>query len=170
LLQNRADHTPVLIFAASMKQFSYGPRPTVRDPVPAPSKIAPTFRHFCNTSPYPPAGKTDSAAMLTTISLSRRYRQQRDPTQHRHEPPPGQMSIREEEPVIKGEVNWIIETKGRKWEGTEEKDLAISQWCERIPVFGDLLEDPLRFDSASVFTCFRIDFGMKPEKGPTRVQ
>jgi type III restriction enzyme len=32
----------------------------------------------------------------------------------------------------KGEVNWIIETKGRKWEGTEEKDLAMSQWCERI--------------------------------------
>ena len=31
-----------------------------------------------------------------------------------------------------GEVNWIIETKGRKWEGTEEKDLAMSQWCERI--------------------------------------
>jgi type III restriction enzyme len=32
----------------------------------------------------------------------------------------------------KGEVNWIIETKGRKWEGTEEKDLAMTQWCERI--------------------------------------
>jgi len=31
-----------------------------------------------------------------------------------------------------GEVNWIIETKGRKWEGTEAKDEAIGEWCERI--------------------------------------
>ena len=31
-----------------------------------------------------------------------------------------------------GEINWIIETKGRKWEGTDDKDLAMSQWCERI--------------------------------------
>ena len=31
-----------------------------------------------------------------------------------------------------GEVNWIIETKGRVWEGTEAKDEAIRYWCERI--------------------------------------
>lgn len=31
-----------------------------------------------------------------------------------------------------GEVNWIIETKGRVWEGTTAKDEAISEWCERI--------------------------------------
>lgn len=31
-----------------------------------------------------------------------------------------------------GEVNWIIETKGRVWEGTEAKDEAIKIWCERI--------------------------------------
>jgi type III restriction enzyme len=31
-----------------------------------------------------------------------------------------------------GEVNWIIETKGRVWEGTTAKDEAIRQWCERI--------------------------------------
>lgn len=31
-----------------------------------------------------------------------------------------------------GEVNWIIETKGRVWEGTEAKDEAIRSWCERI--------------------------------------
>lgn len=31
-----------------------------------------------------------------------------------------------------GEVNWIIETKGRVWEGTEAKDEAIRDWCERI--------------------------------------
>jgi len=32
----------------------------------------------------------------------------------------------------KGEVNWIIETKGRVWEGTEAKDEAIIDWCARI--------------------------------------
>ena len=31
-----------------------------------------------------------------------------------------------------GEVNWIIETKGRVWEGTEVKDQALKTWCERI--------------------------------------
>lgn len=32
----------------------------------------------------------------------------------------------------KGEVNWIVETKGRVWEGTTAKDDAIQEWCERI--------------------------------------
>ncbi|MBL0058524.1 MAG: DEAD/DEAH box helicase family protein [Elusimicrobia bacterium] len=31
-----------------------------------------------------------------------------------------------------GEVNWIIETKGRVWEGTAAKDEAIGGWCDRI--------------------------------------
>ncbi len=31
-----------------------------------------------------------------------------------------------------GEVNWIIETKGRVWEGTTAKDEAIRDWCERV--------------------------------------
>ena len=31
-----------------------------------------------------------------------------------------------------GEVNWIIETKGRVWEGTVAKDEAIQDWCERV--------------------------------------
>lgn len=31
-----------------------------------------------------------------------------------------------------GSVNWIIETKGRVWEGTTAKDDAINDWCERI--------------------------------------
>jgi type III restriction enzyme len=31
-----------------------------------------------------------------------------------------------------GEINWIIETKGRVWEGTEAKDDAMRSWCERI--------------------------------------
>lgn len=31
-----------------------------------------------------------------------------------------------------GEVNWIIETKGRVWEGTTAKDEALGVWCSRI--------------------------------------
>jgi type III restriction enzyme len=31
-----------------------------------------------------------------------------------------------------GEVNWIIETKGRVWEGTSAKDEALEMWCERV--------------------------------------
>jgi type III restriction enzyme len=31
-----------------------------------------------------------------------------------------------------GEVNWIIETKGRVWEGTTAKDEAMREWCVRI--------------------------------------
>jgi type III restriction enzyme len=34
--------------------------------------------------------------------------------------------------TAKGEVHWIIETKGRVWEGTEAKDAAIRDWCQRI--------------------------------------
>jgi len=29
-------------------------------------------------------------------------------------------------------VNWIIETKGRVWEGTRAKDEAIGSWCHRV--------------------------------------
>ena len=32
----------------------------------------------------------------------------------------------------KGEINWILETKGRVWEGTEAKDDAVKLWCERV--------------------------------------
>jgi type III restriction enzyme len=35
-----------------------------------------------------------------------------------------------------GEVNWIIETKGRVWEGTAAKDDAIREWCERVSEAG----------------------------------
>jgi type III restriction enzyme len=31
-----------------------------------------------------------------------------------------------------GEINWIIETKGRVWEGTSAKDSAMKTWCERV--------------------------------------
>lgn len=31
-----------------------------------------------------------------------------------------------------GEVDWIIETKGRVWEGTDAKDEALETWCDRV--------------------------------------
>ncbi len=31
-----------------------------------------------------------------------------------------------------GELNWIIETKGRVWEGTEQKDAAMRNWCQSV--------------------------------------
>lgn len=31
-----------------------------------------------------------------------------------------------------GEANWIIETKGRVWEGTAAKDDALEEWCRRV--------------------------------------
>jgi type III restriction enzyme len=31
-----------------------------------------------------------------------------------------------------GETNWVIETKGRVWEGTAAKDEALKTWCERV--------------------------------------
>jgi type III restriction enzyme len=31
-----------------------------------------------------------------------------------------------------GDVHWIIETKGRVWEGTEQKDAAIRYWCSQV--------------------------------------
>jgi type III restriction enzyme len=31
-----------------------------------------------------------------------------------------------------GDSNWIVETKGRVWEGTDRKDAAIRHWCEQV--------------------------------------
>jgi type III restriction enzyme len=31
-----------------------------------------------------------------------------------------------------GEINWVIETKGRVWEGTSAKDDAVKDWCRRV--------------------------------------
>ncbi len=31
-----------------------------------------------------------------------------------------------------GEINWIVETKGRVWEGTDRKDAAVEYWCEQV--------------------------------------
>ena len=29
-------------------------------------------------------------------------------------------------------IHWIVETKGRVWEGTAEKDAAMREWCRRV--------------------------------------
>jgi type III restriction enzyme len=34
--------------------------------------------------------------------------------------------------TLEGEVNWIIETKGRVWPGTTAKYESIQDWCKRI--------------------------------------
>ena len=34
--------------------------------------------------------------------------------------------------VDDGDVNWVVETKGRVWEGTDEKDKAAREWCKRV--------------------------------------
>lgn len=34
--------------------------------------------------------------------------------------------------LAEGEANWIVETKGRVWEGTDRKDAAIRHWCEQV--------------------------------------
>jgi hypothetical protein len=49
-------------------------------------------------------------------------------------------------------VNWIIETKGRVWEGTTAKDEAIEHWCVRVSsatgaVWRYVRVDQIRFDS-----------------------
>jgi hypothetical protein len=31
-----------------------------------------------------------------------------------------------------GRVNWIVETKGRVWPGTEAKDAAVERWCQEV--------------------------------------
>ena len=31
-----------------------------------------------------------------------------------------------------GIINWVLETKGRVWEGTKEKDAAMHDWCEGV--------------------------------------
>lgn len=38
-----------------------------------------------------------------------------------------------------GDVNWVVETKGRVWDGTEQKDAAIAYWCTEVSrLTGDL--------------------------------
>jgi len=41
-----------------------------------------------------------------------------------------------------GDVSWIVETKGRVWEGTEQKDGAIRFQCSQVT---DLAEEPWKY-------------------------
>ena len=51
-------------------------------------------------------------------------------------------------------VNWVIETKGRVWEGTVEKDAAMHDWCKRVSrATGDIWQY-IRVNQAE----FRDDF------------
>lgn len=46
----------------------------------------------------------------------------------------------------RGEVHWIIETKGRVWEGTEQKDAAMQAWCQRVSDTTGVLWRYIRID------------------------
>ena len=52
------------------------------------------------------------------------------------------------------ELNWIIETKGRVWEGTEEKDAAMRNWCQRVGAATSNEWKYIRVNQAD----FRLDF------------
>ena len=52
------------------------------------------------------------------------------------------------------EVNWIIETKGRVWEGTEQKDAAMQEWCRRVTEATGVPWNFIRVNQ----TDFRTDF------------
>lgn len=41
-----------------------------------------------------------------------------------------------------GDVNWIVETKGRVWDGTDQKDAAIRYWCSQVT---ELTGDPWQY-------------------------
>src|SRR5262249_23265163 len=45
-----------------------------------------------------------------------------------------------------GEVNWIIETKGRVWEGTLDKDAAMKDWCAKVSEQTNTVWDYRRVD------------------------
>jgi type III restriction enzyme len=55
-----------------------------------------------------------------------------------------------------GEVNWIIETKGRVWEGTEAKDAAMRDWCARVSE-----------QTGATWTYARVDQSSFDAQGPT---
>lgn len=51
--------------------------------------------------------------------------------------------------TAKGEVNWIIETKGRVWEDTPVKDQAMADWCRRV---SDSKKKPWRYARVNQLT------------------
>src|ERR1035438_8440346 len=96
-LENDAIVRPSRLIATSRNDFSIG----------APPEICHPHRHSQNRTILrpvfailllaQPSGKTDFRCRLDhPISLSRRYREQSDPAQHRPEPPPRQMSFRQQ--------------------------------------------------------------------------
>ena len=48
-----------------------------------------------------------------------------------------------------GEVNWIVETKGRVWEGTDRKDAAVEYWCEQVSAQTDSEWNFVRINQAT---------------------
>ena len=72
--------------------------------------------------------------------------------------------------AAKEEINWILETKGRIWEGTEAKEEAIKQWCERITEqTGKLWKffriNQVGFESKEPKTLMEIVKGSEPREG-----
>jgi type III restriction enzyme len=70
----------------------------------------------------------------------------------------------------KGEINWILETKGRIWEGTEAKDDAINLWCERVTkqtgkVWKFFRINQLGFEAREPKTLMEIVKGSEPPEG-----
>ncbi len=58
-----------------------------------------------------------------------------------------------------GEVHWIIETKGRVWEGTDRKDAAMREWCRRVHDAAGIVWRYLRVNQA--------EFRKLPPDSPT---
>ena len=58
-----------------------------------------------------------------------------------------------------GEINWIIETKGRVWEGTAAKDEAIETWCNRVSLATDAVWKYARINQCEFDPAAASDFG-----------
>ena len=66
-----------------------------------------------------------------------------------------------------GEVNWIVETKGRVWEGTTAKDEAIELWCARVSVATGMAwryvrVDQTRFDNLKPLSLAQLVHAAEP--------
>jgi len=55
-----------------------------------------------------------------------------------------------------GEVNWIIETKGRVWDGTTDKDHAIDLWCKHV---SEKTGEPWRYRRVNQVEFIGVTFG-----------
>ena len=66
-----------------------------------------------------------------------------------------------------GEINWIVETKGRVWEGTTAKDEAIELWCDRVSTatgaaWRYVRVDQARFDSLKPLSLAQLAHSAEP--------